>query len=356
MYSESQIQQEAARLYTYLKNVKGGACSEWSLDACAEIAPITLEINELKKKKNAIILAHSYVDPEIVYGVADIKGDSYSLSLEARDKKADIIIFAGVVFMAETAKILSPQATVLVPDRESGCSLADSINAEQLIEMKKEHPDAGVVCYINTNADVKAECDVCVTSSNVHDIIEMMPQQKILFVPDKLMAENIRAELRKRGVKKEVISSMGTCVVHDVFDTSFIDAARKRHPELKVVSHPECTPEVARASDFVGSTGAMMNYVKNSESKTFMMLTECGLTNRLESEAPNKEFIGSCKFCPFMKKNSIWKILDLLRDGPRPDQIIEVDEEIRLKALNSLTAMFDYTSRIKKKKELLQKQ
>lgn len=342
MFTLEQIENEAKRLFGYLKNVKGGACSQWTIDACLEIAPITLEINLLKKQKNAIILAHSYVDPEIVYGVADFKGDSYALSLDARGTKADIIIFAGVVFMAETAKILSPQALVLVPDRGSGCSLADSLTAKDLIKLKQENPGAGVVCYINSNAEVKAECDVCVTSSNVYEIIEKMPQKKILFVPDRLMAENIRTELKQRGINKEIVSSDGTCIVHDVFDTSFIEASRKKHPNLKVVSHPECTPEVARASDYVGSTSGMMNYVKTSGFNTFMMLTECGLVNRLESEAPGKEFIGSCKFCPYMKKNDLLKILDLLKVGPRPEQIIEVEENIRLKALKSIDAMFEY--------------
>lgn len=342
MFNLTQIENEAERLYGFLKNVKGGACSQWTIEACKEIAPFTLEINLLKKQKNAIILAHSYVDAEIVYGVADFKGDSYALSLDARGTKADIIIFAGVVFMAETAKILSPEAIVLVPDRGSGCSLADSLTAQDLILLKKKYPDAGVVCYINSNAEVKAECDVCVTSSNVYDIITKMPQQKILFVPDRLMADNIRYELKLRGVNKEIISSDGTCIVHDVFDTSFIDAARAKHPNIKVVSHPECTPEVAKASDFVGSTSAMMNYVKTSGFNTFMMLTECGLVNRLEAEAPSKEFIGSCKFCPYMKKNDLLKILDLLKIGPRPEQIIEVEESTRLKALRSIDAMFEY--------------
>ncbi|PCJ62076.1 MAG: quinolinate synthase [Planctomycetota bacterium] len=340
MYPDEKLDEEAKRLFQHLETVKGGACSEWTLEACRLIAPTTLEINELKKEKNAIILAHSYVDPEIVYGVSDLKGDSYALSLDARNTNADIIIFAGVVFMAETAKILSPEAQVLVPDHESGCSLADSLTGEELVVLKKKYPDAAVVCYINCTADVKAECDVCVTSSNVHHIIESLPEKKILFVPDKLMGKNIQIEMDKRGVDKEIITSDGTCIVHDVFDTSFIDAARKKHPEIKVVAHPECTPEVANAADYVGSTGGMMDYVKNSGFKSFMMLTECGLVNRLESEAPDKEFIGSCKFCPYMKKNNLYNILQLLKDGPSKNQIIEVNEEIRIKAKASIDKMF----------------
>lgn len=339
-YSDVILGEEAKRLFQFLEKVKGGACSEWTIEACRLIAPVTLEINELKKEKNAIILAHSYVDPEIVYGVSDLKGDSYALSLDARDTDAEIIIFAGVVFMAETAKILSPEAQVLVPDAESGCSLADSLTGAELKVLKKKYPEAAVVCYINCTADVKAECDVCVTSSNVHQIVASLPQKQILFVPDKLMGKNIQIEMDKRGVEKEIVTSEGTCVVHDVFDTSFIDAARERHPDIKVVAHPECTPEVANAADYVGSTGGMMDYVKNSGFNSFMMLTECGLVNRLESEAPGKEFIGSCKFCPYMKKNNLYNILKLLKDGPEEDQIIEVDETTRIKAKASIDKMF----------------
>jgi quinolinate synthase len=316
----------------------------WNLDTCREIAPLTLEINRLKREKDAVILAHSYVEPEIIYGVADFRGDSYYLSLQARRSRAKVIVFSGVVFMAETAKILCPEATVLVPDRGSGCSLADSITGAGLRRLKALYPDAAVVCYINSTAEVKAESDVCVTSSNVYEIVIGLPEKRILFVPDRLMAENIRAELRRRGVEKEIISSDGTCLVHDAFDAGQVAEARGRFPGLKVVAHPECPPEVAAAADFVGSTGEMMRFVRNTVAPYFLLLTECGLVGRLQVEAPEKHFIGGCRLCPYMKLNSLEKIRDVLT-APRPDQIVTLDEDLRLRAGRCLERMFQLAPR-----------
>jgi quinolinate synthase len=260
----------------------------------------------------------------------------------AREAKARVIVFAGVVFMAETAKIISPEATVVVPDRHSGCSLADSLTGEDVRKLKELYPDAAVVCYINSTAEVKAESDVCVTSGNVYDIVAGLQQQRILFVPDRLMAENVRTELKRRGVDKELISSDGTCIVHDQFEAAAVAEARARFPGLKVVAHPECTPEVAAVADFVGSTGAMMKYVKTTSAPYFLMLTECGLVGRLQVEAPEKRFIGGCRLCPYMKLNSLEKIRDALA-APRPDQIVTLDEPLRLRAARSIERMFELT-------------
>lgn len=339
--TEPLLEAEAERLLRVLMNVD---CEpqgrKWNLDSCREIAPLTLEINRLKKEKNAVILTHSYVEPEIIYGVGDFKGDSYYLSLKAKESQADMIVFAGVVFMAETAKILSPDATVVVPDRGSGCSLADSITGEQLRKLKAAYPDAAVVCYINSTAEVKAECDVCVTSGNVYHIIANLPQRRILFVPDRLMGQNIRDELKRRGIDKELITSDGTCLVHEEFTVAQIAEARAQFPGLKVVSHPECPPDVAAASDFVGSTGAMLQYVKSTDAPYFLMLTECGLVGRLEVEDPEKNFIGGCRLCPYMKLNSLEKVRDALR-APRPDQIVTLDEDLRRRAAHSIERMFE---------------
>src|SRR5438309_1439933 len=201
------VDAEAERLFRALLHVDCEPGRQWDYAACRRIAPLTLEINRLKREQDAVILTHSYVEPELIYGVGDFKGDSYFLSQQARDSKAKKIVFAGVVFMAETAKILSPSATVVVPDRGSGCSLADSITGEGVRRLKALYPDAAVVCYINSTAEVKAESDVCVTSGNVYDIVAGLPEQRILFVPDRLMADNVRAELKRRGVAKEIISS-----------------------------------------------------------------------------------------------------------------------------------------------------
>jgi quinolinate synthase len=301
---------------------------------------LTLEINRLKKDRNAVILAHSYVEPEIIYGVADFVGDSYYLSERARAARADMIVFSGVVFMAETAKILSPQAQVVVPDRGSGCSLADSISGEDVRRLKTLYPDAAVVCYINSTAEVKAESDVCVTSSNVYDIVASLPQRRILFVPDRLMADNIRAELRSRGIDKEIVSSDGTCIVHEEFTPAQIAEAKQLWPGLSVVAHPECTPEVAALADFVGSTGAMMNYVKTTHAPYYLMLTECGLVGRLAVEDPEKNFIGGCRLCPYMKLNSLQKIRDVLAD-PQPEQEITLPEDLRLRAKRCIDRMFE---------------
>jgi len=339
--TDSLIEAEAERLLGSLMHVDCDPHGrKWNLETCREIAPLTLEINRLKKEKNAVILTHSYVEPEIIYGVGDFKGDSYYLSEMAKKAQAKIIVFAGVVFMAETAKILSPHATVVVPDRHSGCSLADSIDGEGVRKLKALYPGATVVCYINSTADVKAESDVCVTSGNVYDIVANLPAQRIIFVPDRLMAENVRAEMKRRGVAKEIISSDGTCLVHDQFTPAQIAQARVQFPGLKVVAHPECTAEVAALADFVGSTSAMMKYVKTTNAPYYLMLTECGLVSRLQVETPEKSFIGGCRLCPYMKMNTLEKVRDALL-APRPDQIITLDEDLRRRAARCIERMFE---------------
>jgi len=337
------IEDEALRLLRSLMHVECSAGRKWNIETCREIAPLTLEINRLKKEKNAVILAHSYVEPEIVYGVGDFKGDSYFLADKARQAQADVIVFAGVVFMAETAKILSPDALVVVPDRLSGCSLADSISGADVRSMKAMYPDAAVVCYINSTAEVKAESDVCVTSGNVYNIISRLPQKRIVFVPDRLMADNIRKELKKRGIDKEIISSDGTCIVHEEFTTGQIAEARKMFPGLKIVAHPECTQEVAEQVDFLGSTGEMMHYVKHTVAPYFLMLTECGLVDRLAVEDPEKNFIGGCRLCPYMKLNTLVKIRDALKH-PEPEQVITLDQDLARRAARCIERMFEYAA------------
>jgi quinolinate synthase len=341
LVTESPIEIEAERLLRSLMHVDCDPQGrKWNIETCREIAPLTLEINRLKREKNAVILAHSYVEAEIIYGVSDFKGDSYYLSEMAKQSQAKMIVFAGVVFMAETAKILSPDAMVVVPDRHSGCSLADSIDGDGVRKLKALYPGATVVCYINSTADVKAESDVCVTSGNVYDIVANLPSERIIFVPDRLMAENVRSEMKRRGVKKEIISSDGTCLVHDQFTPDQIAQARVQFPGLKVVAHPECTAEVAALADFVGSTSAMMKYVNTTAAPYYLMLTECGLVGRLQVEAPEKSFIGGCRLCPYMKMNTLEKVRDVLR-SPRPDQIITLDEDLRLRAARCIERMFE---------------
>lgn len=342
-FSESEVGQEAERLLVQLMNIDCEPGRVWNEEKCLELAPLTLEINRLKKEKNALILAHSYVYPEIIYGVADYRGDSYFLADMARKKTPELIIFAGVVFMAETAKILNPNVDVYVPDINSGCSLADSLTGDDVKALKEKYPQADVVCYINSSAEVKAESDVCVTSSNVYDIVSRMPSKEILFVPDKLMAENIRLEMEKRNIDKAIYSSQGTCIVHDNFNTDFIREEKKRKPELQIVSHPECEDEVTKISDFVGSTGKMMDFVRESQKEEFMLLTECGLVGRLQNELPNKKFTPSCKLCPYMKMNALEKIYQALQ-SPQPRQRIELNQRTFDGARKCIEKMFEMTT------------
>ncbi|MGL1902298.1 MAG: quinolinate synthase NadA [Fibrobacterales bacterium] len=332
----------AEELYNRLKHVKVGAhtCT-FDLQKCEEILPLINEINVLKKEKNAVILAHSYVAPEIVYGVADYTGDSYGLSKDAMNTKADTIVFAAVKFMGETAKLLSPEKNVLIPGRDSGCTLADAITGEQVRALRAEYPDYAFICYINTTAEVKAACDVSVTSSNVYDIVECYPNDKIVFVPDLLMGQNIIAEMKERGVNKEIVLYDGNCYAHKEYDTDMIDFLKSKHDGLTVVSHPECTLEVTSKSDFVGSTGQMMDYIKESDENDFLLLTECGLSSRLQIENPEKNFIGTCNFCKYMKSNTLEDIIRVLKN-PEPSDRVELDASVIVDAKACIEKMFEY--------------
>lgn len=332
----------AKQLYETLKDVKvGSEVCQYSLKKCEELVPLINEINNLKEKKNAVILAHSYVTPEIVYGVADFVGDSYKLSKDAVTTKADTIVFAAVRFMGETAQILNPQKKVLIPGRLDGCTLADAINASQVRELRKRYPDYTFVCYINTTAEVKAECDVCVTSANVYTIVQNIPNNKIYFLPDKFMGINLINEMKKRGVKKDIKYFNGTCYVHEEYNIDAIDKVRMEYPDAKIVSHPECNEDVVAHSDFVGSTEQMLDYMRKTPSKKFLMLTECGLSSRLQVEFPDKKLVGSCMLCRYMKSNTLDDILRVLKN-PLPQDYVRISDETRQKALKCIEAMFIY--------------
>ena len=333
----------AQELYNRLKNIKiGGSVCQFSLKKCEELAPIVNEINELKEEQNAIILAHSYVSPEILYGVADFVGDSYELSKNAMSTKAKKIVFAAVRFMGETAQILNPEKEVLIPGLLDGCTLADSITGQDVRKLRREYPGYTFVCYINTSAAVKAECDVCVTSSNVYRIVANIPNEKIYFLPDKFMGQNLVNEMKAQGIKKDIRYYHGTCYVHEEYDVEQIFRIRSEYPNAKIVSHPECNSTVVANSDFVGSTEQMLAYMRETESQEFLMLTECGLSSRLQSEFPQKKLVGSCTMCRYMKSNTLEDILRVLKD-PSPKDRVVFDEDVRLRALKSLEAMFYYT-------------
>ena len=333
----------AEALYEKLKNIKvGGTVCHYSLRKCAELVPIINEINDLKEDKNAVILAHSYISPEIIYGVADFIGDSYKLSRDALTTNAKTIVFVAVRFMGETAKILNPEKEVLIPAALDGCTLADSINAAQVRALRKEFPGYTFVCYVNTTAQVKAECDVCVTSANVYKIVENIPNDKVYFLPDKFMGQNLKNAMERRGIKKDIRYYNGSCYVHEEYGIEQILKIRLEHPDAKIVSHPECNSTVVDNSDFVGSTEQMLAYMRETESKEFLMLTECGLSSRLQSEFPDKKLVGSCTMCRYMKSNTLEDILRVLKD-PSPKDRVVFDEDVRLRALKSLEAMFYYT-------------
>ena len=333
------------QLYEKLKPIKvGSPLCEFTLEHCQRMYPAISRIEELKREKNAIILAHNYVAPEILYGVADHTGDSYGLAKIARDSDAEVIVFPAVRFMAETAKILNPDKTVIDPNPDGGCSLADGITAADVRRLRKEFPDHTFVCYINTTAEVKALCDVCVTSSNVYHIVETIDNDNIYFLPDKLMAMNVVDYLQNRGVKKNISWYDGTCYVHEEYAADAIDFIRSGNPGVDVLVHPECQPAVVQKADFVGSTTNMLNHVRESSDDTFFLLTECGLTGILQSEFPDKRFVGSCTMCKYMKTNSLQDVLQAL-ENPRPDQIIQLSPEVQRNALLCVERMFDYAEK-----------
>lgn len=332
----------AEELYEKLKGISvDNPLCRYSFERCLQIAPLVQEINELKAKKNALILAHTYVHPDIVYGVADHVGDSYGLSKKAKEANSEIIVFPSVRFMAETAKILNPEKIVVDPNPNGGCSLADSITAEEVYRLRSEYPDHTFVCYINTSAAVKAACDVCVTSSNIYRILEKLPTDKIYFLPDRLMGDNARNWLKKKGIGKEIATYPGTCYVHEQFDPETIELLRSSYEEeVVVLAHPECKPEVIAKADFVGSTTDMHRYVTihQEEKSPFLLLSECGVASRLAIEAPKARLIGGCMLCKFMRSNSLKDILKALRE---PEDL-QIDPLVLNRARLCIERMFEY--------------
>ena len=290
------------------------------------------KILKLKKEKNAIILAHLYQIPEI-QEIADYVGDSYYLSQVARDAKEDLIIFCGVKFMAESAKVLSPEKTVILPAPNAGCPMADMAEVEDVEEMIKKYPDAFKVCYINSSYEVKALCDASVTSSSALNIIKNIPNKQILFLPD----QNLGGYISEFFPEKEFILWRGFCPTHHRITAEDIIKAKEEHPNVKVLSHPECSKEVRDLSDYIGSTSGIINYATECEDKEFIIATEEGVLHQLKKKNPDKKFyFPEVMVCPNMKKTSLQDVYDAL-DGKKEEVIL--DEEIRKKALTSLENM-----------------
>ena len=277
---------------------------EWKIHA-----PLIEKINRLKKEKNAVILAHNYQTPEIYHGVSDIAADSLALAVEAAKTSADMIVLCGVHFMAETAKLMSPEKRVFIPDMKAGCSLSESLTGEDVRLLKKKYPGVPVVSYVNTSADVKAETDVCCTSANAVKVVESLKTDQVIFLPDQHLANYVAKQ-----TKVKIISWKGSCIVHEQFSAKEIEDIRKNNPGIKVIGHPECPSDVLDACDFAGSTGGMIDYVKKNQPKKVMLVTECSMSDNVQSDNPNVEFIKPCNLCPYMKKITLEKILDCLEN------------------------------------------
>ena len=270
-------------------------------------SPYIESINKLKKEKNVVILAHNYQTPEIYHCVADIVGDSLKLAKEAAKTTADTILMCGVYFMAETAKLMSPDKTVLIPDPKAGCSLSESITGKDVRLLKEKYPGVPVVTYVNTSAEVKAETDICCTSSNAVEIIESLGVDKVIFLPDEYLAKNVAKE-----TKVKIISWHGTCMVHEKFTAKEIREYREDNPGITILAHPECPPEVVAEVDFTGSTSKMSNYVKEKQPSKVLMVTECSMSDNVSIENPNVEFVRPCNLCPHMKRITLPGILQSL--------------------------------------------
>ena len=295
-----EVERATAHLYKRVRNVIPPV--EWPL-----MAPYVKAINELKAERGAVILAHNYQTPEIFHCVADITGDSLQLAVEATKVKADTIIQCGVHFMAETSKILNPDKRVLIPDSRAGCSLAASITGADVRLLRQRFPGVPVVAYVNTSAEVKAEVDICCTSSNALQVVESLDAPTVIFLPDQYLAKYVASQ-----TDVKIIAWTGACEVHERFTGDELRAYREADPTVQIIAHPECPPDVLTEADFTGSTAHMINWVRNNRSKRVVMITECSMADNVQAELPDVEMVKPCNLCPHMKRITLAKILDSL--------------------------------------------
>ncbi|MEW6401455.1 MAG: quinolinate synthase NadA [Chloroflexota bacterium] len=314
-------------------------------------AELAVEINALKKERNAVILGHNYMEPALYYSIPDFVGDSLELSRKAAQTDKDVIVFCGVKFMAETAKILNPSKTVLLPSERAGCSLAASITADDVRGLKEQYPGVPVVTYVNTYADVKAESDICCTSGNAVKVVESLNEETIIFLPDEYLASNVARETGRqiifppltpnpspegRGV---LIGWRGRCEVHEKFTVQDIRDVRAQFPAVSILAHPECSPEVTSAADFSGSTGAMIKYVRETAAPQYLLLTECSMGDNIAAENPDKDMLRLCMVrCPHMNTITMEDTLAALKYNRH---VIEVPEDIRLRAQRAVQRMIE---------------
>ncbi|MEO0982847.1 MAG: quinolinate synthase NadA [Pseudomonadota bacterium] len=299
------------------------------------VAPLVAAINRLKREKNAVILAHNYMTPDIFRLVGDFRGDSLQLAREAAEVDADTIVQAGVHFMAETSKILAPEKTVLIPDTRAGCSLAASITGADVRLIKEKYPNVPVVTYVNTTADVKAECDITCTSSNAVQVVEHIAAEfgsdTVILVPDQYLAKNVAA---MTDIK--ILTWPGACEVHELFSAEDVDQLREAHPGVVILAHPECPPDVLEAADYAGSTAALANYVKAKEPAKVVLLTECSMSDNVAAENPHTDFVRPCNLCPHMKRITLENIYDCLVEMK---QEVVIPEDVRVRAKQAIDAM-----------------
>jgi quinolinate synthase len=340
---------EAIPIYEDLKAKLAGIVPDFELEIKAELA---YEINQLKREKNAVILGHNYMEPALFNSVPDYTGDSLALSRKAAETDKEIIVFCGVEFMAETAKILNPEKTVLLPAAKAGCSLAASITAEDVRQLKAKYPGVPVVTYINTYADVKAETDICCTSSNANAVVESLDSETVIFLPDEYLAKNVARETGKHIIfpSKEPVINLndadldyqmigwhGRCEVHEKFTVKDIQNVRKQFPDVVILAHPECSPEVVEASDYSGSTSGLIKFVEQTNAPRYLLLTECSMGDNVAAANPDKEMLRLCSVrCPHMNQITLEDTRDALRYNRYQ---ITVPEDIRLRALQSVERM-----------------
>ena len=321
-----QVAQETAHLYERIKTIVPAV--EWPI-----FAPYVKAINELKRQRNAVILAHNYQTPEIYNCVADFVGDSLQLAREAAKVKADVIVQGGVHFMAETSKILSPEKTVLIPDLRAGCSLAQAITGEDVRLLRERFPGVPVVVYVNTSAEVKAESDICCTSSNALQVVESLGTDTVIFLPDQYLAKYVASQ-----TKVKIIAWKGACEVHERFTGDELRLYRESDPNLLIIAHPECPPDVIAEADFTGSTAHMIDWVRNNKPKRVVMVTECSMADNVQAELPDVEFVRPCNLCPHMKRITLPKILESL---VFMKEEVVVDPMIAQKARRSVERMIN---------------
>jgi quinolinate synthase len=319
-----EIERATAHIYEKIRDLVPEV--EWRLQA-----PLVHEILRLKQETGAVILAHNYQVPQIFYGIADFQGDSLGLAQAAMEVEQDTIVFCGVHFMAETAKILNPAKRVLIPDLDAGCSLSESITAQDVRLMKEKYPGVPVVTYVNTPAAIKAESDICCTSANARAVVDSLGVDRVIFLPDEYLAQNVQKE-----TDVEVIAWKGRCIVHEQFTVAELRSYREQFPGLVILAHPECSPDVCDEADFVGSTTAMVNYVDKTDAPRILLVTECSMSDNVQEAHPEKEMVRPCTLCPHMKKITLENTLDSLRYGRYE---IEIPEDMREKARLALDRM-----------------